>query len=658
MRKVFLQLLCAALCMVLMIGGMDVSAFADKGGFWGDLHWSLNENGELWINGTGIMPDFDLDSSDAWRSVKDDIQDIQIDYGVKSIGRNAFRDCPNLNHVGIPDSVRSIEPYAFCDSQALNRARIPRGVTYIGECAFYRCMSLKEIMIPYGVTTIDNEAFFDCGSLGVSAKYDLHFPDSITYIGRSAFGSGCLSSVSLPKTVELGETAFDDDVQIQYREEPESERASILSDQKIEDFAFTAGGFKLPVPTEWEMPWFFSNGTIFGATDSKSRSYWYTKMLPVGTTMYDALCRNPYTAKTILMGMKTEDGAYDIEEKWASMNNYPVRILTFKVDSKYYGSLLYARNSIVLEIVLYSYDYPVRMEDMTKLVKFIGYDETQALFTAADTELTISAKDDPGTVTAGKNVQFAFSFANPEAVNKENGNDAVVWSVTKADTGEAMEGVSIDAKGQLKVDKSLAEPVELQIKGESELFGTSATYNITAMPVVSKVSLDPAELFFYVGTEDPHTVKAVMEPATVPPVGLTWTAVKNGIVEITPVEDGVVSIKPLAAGKTDIAVKEPGGKNAKLTVNVVAPVESVELKANGAAKAGGKVKIAATLAPKNVGNKAVQWSLDVGEEIATINEKGQLTISKTAPSGTKITVTCTALGAPSPVVGTLVVEVL
>ncbi|QTE70293.1 hypothetical protein JRC49_10830 [Clostridiales bacterium FE2011] len=45
------------------------------------------------------------------------------------------------------------------------------------------------------------------------------------------------------------------------------------------------------------------------------------------------------------------------------------------------------------------------------------------------------------------------------------------------------------------------------------------------------------------------------------------------------------------------------------------------------------------------------------EDIAKIDDKGQLTISKEAPSGTKITVTCTALGAPSPVVSTIVVEI-
>ena len=86
-------------------------------------------------------------------------------------------------------------------------------------------------------------------------------------------------------------------------------------------------------------------------------------------------------------------------------------------------------------------------------------------------------------------------------------------------------------------------------------------------------------------------------------------------------------------------------------------MESIELAVKGKVKVGGKVNIAATLFPKNVGNKAVQWSLDVGEDIATINEKGQLTIGKKVSSGIKITVTCTALGAPSPVTASTVIEV-
>jgi hypothetical protein len=169
--------------------------------------------------------------------------------------------------------------------------------------------------------------------------------------------------------------------------------------------------------------------------------------------------------------------------------------------------------------------------------------------------------------------------------------------------------------------------------------------------------VEPAELFFYIGTEMSAEVKAVLDPDTVPPLGITWTPAKTGIVEITPNEEnGTASFKPLAEGKTTVAVKEPGGKNAKLTVSVVDPVEEVELAVSGKTTPGGTVTVKETILPKTAGNKNVEWTLDVSEEIATVS-KGKVKISKDAPAGSVITVTCTALGAPEPVVRTVQIEV-
>ena len=53
----------------------------------------------------------------------------------------------------------------------------------------------------------------------------------------------------------------------------------------------------------------------------------------------------------------------------------------------------------------------------------------------------------------------------------------------------------------------------------------------------------------------------------------------------------------------------------------------------------------------------MEWSLDVDESIATFS-KGKLIISKEAPVGTVITVTCTALGAPEPVVRSVEIEIV
>ncbi len=410
---------------------------------------------------------------------------------------------------------------------------------------------------------------------------------------------------------------------------------------------------------------------IFGKHDDDDKYYVYVcnYRYPMGTTKYNKLYEDPVKQKQILddnlIGYFEKHPDYlVVDHEYVENDGYPVVVMILDqiMDDgtlDRYGIIDCIRNSIELFMTVDSYrkDFPVTMDDLKLLASLIGYDESMAPLTVADTALTISAEGDPVTVSAGKSVQFNYAFANPEHVNKENKNDMVYWIVFRAGTFEEADGVSISAQGQLNVNKSLAGRVDLQVMALSSLFGSSATYNITAVPLARKVNLDPAELFFYTGSEEAQTVKASLEPAGVPNTGLTWTPVKKDLVEITEEEDGLVSIRPLKAGKTDIAVKEPGGKNAKLKVNVVEPVESVELKANGKVRAGGKVKIAATLLPKNAGNKTVQWSVDVGEDIAKIDSKGQLTIAKGVPSGTKISVTCTAVGAPVPVSATLEIEI-
>ena len=151
-----------SLCMVLVLDCMTVFALADRNGTLGNLTWALDEEGTLTISGTGIMPDFGWNASDAWLSVKEDIRKVIIKEGVESIGRAAFYGCPCLQYVTMPHSIKSIGHSAFRDCCKLEIARIPMGVTYIGIGAFYECKLLTEIEIPDGVISIDNNAFFFC----------------------------------------------------------------------------------------------------------------------------------------------------------------------------------------------------------------------------------------------------------------------------------------------------------------------------------------------------------------------------------------------------------------------------------------------------------------------------------------------------------------
>ena len=92
-------------------------------------------------------------------------------------------------------------------------------------------------------------------------------------------------------------------------------------------------------------------------------------------------------------------------------------------------------------------------------------------------------------------------------------------------------------------------------------------------------------------------------------------------------------------------------------MSILIPVETVELALKGTARPGGTVTCSAALQPRNAGNKNLEWSLDVGEEIAAVSARGQVKISRDAPAGTTITVTCKALGAPAPVISTIRIEV-
>ena len=358
---------------------------------------------------------------------------------------------------------------------------------------------------------------------------------------------------------------------------------------------------------------------------------------------------------------KAAKGQKDVEEEFIDLDGHPVGLMTYDMNGAFGGRIAYVRNTRYLMITAYVFskdpEKRITLDDMKALALRIGYDETRAPFTAAKATFTVKSKDGTERITAGKSLQMEAVFDDRENISKKLKNDTVNWAVVNAATGEEDPAATITPQGQLKVDRSLGAPVELEVKGTSAVYGTEAACRIFATPVITGVNVEPAELFFYVGTDEPQTVKAAPVPDTVPPEGITWTPAKEGTVEITPLEDGAVSIRPLAAGKATITVAEPSGKSAKLSVSVVPPVETVELTVKGSAKAGGTVTVSAALEPKDAGNKAVEWSLDVGEDVATITAKGQVKISKDAPAGTIITVTCTALGAPEPVTATAEIEV-
>ena len=157
---------------------------------------------EAWI-GDGFSESESFNRS----SVNFNAQKIRFLDDVKSIGKEAFRNCIALTDITIPDSVTKIGDWAFEDCDRLKSITIPSNVTSIGDGAFFCCESLINVTIPDSVTSVGDQAFDGCTGLT-----SVTIPDTVTSIGTSAFcDCSNLTSVTIPEGVtEIGCNTFMD----------------------------------------------------------------------------------------------------------------------------------------------------------------------------------------------------------------------------------------------------------------------------------------------------------------------------------------------------------------------------------------------------------------------------------------------------------------
>ena len=166
----------------------------DSGKCGDNLTWTLYDDGELVIDGTGDMWDYyrTYDSTlrkhvtnAPWGKYLTSITKLSLSDRLTSIGSNAFTGCSEFTgDLIIPTEVITIGKEAFYGCKGLDGDLIiGEKVVEIGESAFGLCESFKgELFIGNNVVTIEYGAFERCGFTGT-----LIIPNSVTTIGAVAF---------------------------------------------------------------------------------------------------------------------------------------------------------------------------------------------------------------------------------------------------------------------------------------------------------------------------------------------------------------------------------------------------------------------------------------------------------------------------------------
>jgi hypothetical protein len=137
---------------------------------------------------------------------------------VKQIPEKEFY-MKNLQKITLPEGIERIENNAFKWCYYLTEANFPQSLTYIGDSAF-ECAAIESIVIPANVTNIGKNAFRDNVSLQTLEFEDFpaeHSGTMTKVIGNSAFSTcNAMTSLVFPTanennpnfSIEIGERAF------------------------------------------------------------------------------------------------------------------------------------------------------------------------------------------------------------------------------------------------------------------------------------------------------------------------------------------------------------------------------------------------------------------------------------------------------------------
>ena len=144
------------------------------------------------------------------------IEGARLPDTLKIIGKRAFKNCPNLQRLVIPEGVTEIRDSAFENCKKLKEVRLPSTLKSIGDFAFAGCESLQKLELPEALETVGEFAFAESG------LKEIVFGDKVREIGRGAcYRCRDLERAVLPPAKIMPAELFYDCLDLKYCTVPE-----------------------------------------------------------------------------------------------------------------------------------------------------------------------------------------------------------------------------------------------------------------------------------------------------------------------------------------------------------------------------------------------------------------------------------------------------
>ena len=191
------------------------------------LTWTYDPSKkELTISGNGTLNGnytFGLESPT-------NIQKLEIQSGVTSIGNSAFANEENITSIKLPNTLTSIGNHAFVNCKKLSDITIPESVTTIGKAAFKNGNRLENIILGAGIENIGDSAFANCPYI-LAVYAHMEYPPVINASVFADDGDLSLVDLFVPESAltRYKKTAVWKVFNLQVGQEPEPEPQDIYT---------------------------------------------------------------------------------------------------------------------------------------------------------------------------------------------------------------------------------------------------------------------------------------------------------------------------------------------------------------------------------------------------------------------------------------------